>query len=144
ERYPVGQPIRVAGTLQNDGITDATNTPATATITDPAGNQVYNENITVQEVVADGGRTIAQFPDFVPSQAIGPGTYRLTINATTTQRTIGGNNYYSCSFRVMLQLSGDILVRFGERFQTIEEARDSLCYLGVSANTNLILIYDGY
>ena len=30
-RYPVGQPIEVTGTFQNDGITDATNTPATAT-----------------------------------------------------------------------------------------------------------------
>ncbi len=57
---------------------------------------------------------------------------------------IATNNSITWCFNVLSQLRGDILVGFGERFQTIQEARDSLFYLGTSGPVNLILVDDEY
>ncbi len=142
--YPVGRDIPVFAGFRNDGITDATNTQATATITDPTGTQVYNEVVTVQNVTAEGGQALATFPDFAPSIASGPGTYTVSYTINNPQDPITANNTFTCTFRVLSQLRGDIFVGNGERFQTIEEARDSLFYLGVSGDVDLILVDDEF
>ncbi|MEZ4783084.1 MAG: hypothetical protein R3F28_03280 [Candidatus Kapaibacterium sp.] len=141
--HPVGRPIRIEASFVNNGITDATNTPATVTITDPRGNQVYNQTVSVQEIIADGGANQI-FPNFIPSVASGPGTYRVTVVISNPQDPIAGNNTTSWTFRVLPQIRGDVFVGTGERFETIQEARDSLFYLGVSGDVNLILINDEY
>ena len=128
----------------NNGITDATNTPATVVITNPAGTQVYNETVSVQEIIGDGGTFTQNFPDFVPTSADGPGRYTVTVTISNPQDPIAANNTISWTFLVLPHIRGDIFVGFGERFQSIEEARDSLYYLGVSGDVNLILIDDEY
>ena len=144
ERYPVGQSIPVIATFSNNGITDATNTPARVTITDPNGNVVYDQTETVLEVISGGIPANQIFPDFVPSPASGPGRYCVTATITNPDDPIATNNTITWCFTVLSQLRGDILVGFGERFQTIEEARDSLFYLGVSGPVNLLLIDDEF
>ncbi|MEZ4783091.1 MAG: hypothetical protein R3F28_03315 [Candidatus Kapaibacterium sp.] len=143
ERRPVGRPVPISATFVNNGITDATNTPATVTITDPRGNQVYNQTVQVQEIISEGEFT-QDFPDFVPPLTSGPGRYTITVVISNSQDPIAGNNTFSWSFNVLPQVRGDVLVGIGERFETIQEARDSLFYLGVSGDVNLILIEDEY
>ncbi len=142
--YPIGRPIDVAVTSVNNGITDATNTPSTVRITDPAGNQVYDEMVEVQEIIADGGGFTQNFPNFVPSSTSGAGTYTVNATISNPQDPITANNTVTWTFQVSSPIRGDILVGSGERFETIKEARDSLFHLGVSGDVELILIDDEY
>ena len=144
ECYPIGRPINVAASSVNNGIIDATNTPSTVTITDPAGDQVYNETVEIQEIVADGGGFTQNFPNFAPSLTSGPGIYTINATVSNPQDLITANNTISWTFEVCSPIRGDILVGVGERFETIKEARDSLFHLGISGDVNLILSDDEY
>ncbi|MCB0710821.1 MAG: hypothetical protein KDD67_00675, partial [Ignavibacteriae bacterium] len=142
--YPIGRPIAMDALFENNGLTDATNTQVTMYVYDPKGNEVYRQAVLISDIVADGGRTLQQFPNFIPSVASGPGRYCVGVKISHPDDPVKSNDSSSFCFNVLSPLSGDILVGFGERFQTMEEARDSLFYLGVSGDVNFLLVDDEY
>ncbi|MCE2504786.1 MAG: hypothetical protein J4G05_12155, partial [Chlorobi bacterium] len=142
--YPIGRPIVMDELFENNGLTDATNSQATMYVYDPSGEEVYKESVQVQDITADGGRTLQQFPDFTPPLASGPGRYCVGVSISHPDDLVGSNDSTSFCFNVLSPLSGQILVGLGERFETIEEARDSLFHLGVSGDVELMLIDDTY
>ncbi len=142
--YPIGRPIVMDELFENNGLTDATNSQATMYVYDPSGEEVYKESVQVQDITADGGRTLQQFPDFTPPLASGPGRYCVGVSISHPDDLVGSNDSTSFCFSVLSPLSGQILVGFGERFETIEEARDALFHLGVSGDVELMLIDDTY
>ena len=117
--YPLGRPIPIEGLFENNGLTDATNSPATVYIYDPSGREVYRQTVQIPEITADGGRTLQTFPNFVPQASSGPGRYCVGIKVRNAADPVAGNDSISFCFRVLSPLSGDLYVGVGERFQTI-------------------------
>lgn len=142
--YPVGRPIVMEGILENSGLNDATNAAATMTVFDPMGNRVYIETVSVLDIPNDGGRVAQRFPNFVPPITSGPGRYTVGLKVTHPSDPVGSNDSTTFYFNVLRPLQGEILVGFGERFNTIQEARDSLVYLGVAGPVDFVLVDDSY
>lgn len=142
--YPVGRPIYMEAIFQNNGLNDATNSSATMTVRDPGGAVVYQQTVSVLDIPADGGRTAQRFPDFVPPVASGAGRYCVDITINNPNDPVASNNSYSFCFNVLPPLRGEYQIGFGQRFRTIQDARDALFYLGVSGPVDFVLIDPEY
>jgi len=147
--YPDGRPISVIASYRNNGIVDAANVPARIKITGPGGNVVYNQaapgsGVTVVPGAASGNGNVIfydLYPKFVPN---GPGTYCVESIITDPQDLVRANDTARYCFTVKARLNGTIYVGIGERFQTIQEANDSLFRYGVSGPVNFKLVNDSY
>ncbi len=139
--FPDGKPIPVRATFLNSGVSDATNVPATVIIRDAQGRVVYSRNVTITNIVGAGGQTVQDFPSFIPN---GSGNYCVTAYANYPGEPIRGNDTAAWCFTVKPRLSGVIRVGYGERFKTIQEARDSLFTYGVSGPVAFELTDDSY
>ncbi len=140
--YPDGKPIDVFATYTNSGVSDATNVPATVKIYDPSGTKVYEYTVPISDIVGDGGSATQGFPYFIPSS--GAGQYCVTAYVTSPSDPVRTNDTAHWCFNVAPRLAGTIRVGYGERFATIQEARDSLFYYGVSAPVTFELVNDSY
>ena len=110
-------------------------------IRDAAGNIVYDRTVTMLQITGDGGRSHSVLPGFIPQAA---GTYCVTACSNYAQEPVRSNDTVRWCFNVKPALSGTIRVGFGERYRTIQEARDSLFYYGVGGPLTFELVDDSY
>jgi hypothetical protein len=147
--YPVGRPLQIRTSYRNNGIVDAANIPGRLIITGPAGDTVYNrtapgQGITTVPGAASGLATSIlydRYPAFIPTRA---GVYCVTSIISDQRDALPINDTIRYCFNVKAPLSGTIFVGIGERFQTIQEANDSLFRYGVSGPVNFKLVNDAY
>ncbi len=142
--YPIGRPIYMESIFENSGLNDATNSMATMSVFDPRGNRVYFETVSVLDIPATGGRVAQQFPNFAPPVTSGSGQYCVGVKISHPGDPLRTDDSTTFCFNVLAPLVGDITVGFAERFQTIQEARDSLVYLGVAGPVNFLLTDSEY
>ncbi len=135
-----GRPSPVRVSFLNHGASDATDVPATVTIRDARGVVVYSRTVRVSNIVA-GGSFVQEFPAFVPG---GAGTYAVEALVAHPSDPLRANDTVRWAFEVKPRLSGLIRVGYGERFQTIQEARDSLFTYGVSGPITFELTGESY
>ncbi|HVK37278.1 MAG TPA: hypothetical protein VNA88_02005, partial [Candidatus Kapabacteria bacterium] len=140
QTYAIGKPAKVSATFGNSGVSDATNVPVRVQIRN-GSTVVYDRTATVLDITGGGGRTEQRFPDFYPTTA---GTYCATAFSEYAQEPLRGNDTMTWCFTVKPALSGTIRIGFGERFASIQEARDSLFYYGVAGPVNFELTNDTY
>ncbi|HVK40111.1 MAG TPA: hypothetical protein VNA88_16385, partial [Candidatus Kapabacteria bacterium] len=140
--YPIGKPVRVAASFGNTGASDATNIPVRLRITAPNGTIVYDRTALVLDITSDNGRAVQRFAaDFTPQVA---GTYCVSAFSEYAQEPIRSNDTARWCFTVKPALAGTIRVGMGERFKSLEEARDSLFYYGVAGPVTFELTNDRY
>lgn len=147
--YPIGRPIDIRASYRNNGIVDAANIPGRYIIVGPAGDTVYDHRapgsgVTTVPGAASGLATSIlydQYPKFVPRKA---GVYCVTSIISDQRDALPVNDTVRYCFNVKSPLSGTIYVGIGERFQTIQEANDSLFTYGVGGPVNFKLVNDSY
>ncbi|HVK37120.1 MAG TPA: hypothetical protein VNA88_01210, partial [Candidatus Kapabacteria bacterium] len=139
--YAIGKPVKVSGTFTNSGVSDATNVPVRAQIRNAAGTIVYDRTATVLDIVGGNGSTEQRFPDFYPQTA---GLYCVTMFSEYALEPVRSNDTMTWCFDVRPALIGTIRVGFGERFASIQEARDSVFYYGVAGPVVFELTNDSY
>ncbi|MBL0333707.1 MAG: T9SS type A sorting domain-containing protein [Chlorobi bacterium] len=141
----VGRVEDLYATMLNFGSNDAINVSSTAVITQgsPTGTQVYSSTkVTtvvpkVSPTGAPGSKT--QFYDkWVPNA---PGIYYITVTAPQAPT---GQNVLQWVVLVGNPLAGSYRIGQGERFRSIQDARDELFRCGVNAPVVFDLIEDYY
>jgi len=141
QSYPDGRRIPVFVNINNNGIADATNVPATVTIKNAAGTVVYTRQATILTVPSGGAIVRQEFPDFIPN---GSGQYCLTVTVNDPQDPVTENNTATWCFNVKARYAGVYRVGFGEHFRTIQEAWDSVSTYGVGGPVTMELVDDSY
>ena len=146
--YPVGRPINIFTSYENNGIIDAANVPGRVVITDPNGNVVYDRTAPNGVTFVPGATSglapsilYERYPSFTPQIA---GRYTITSTITEARDPLTTNNSVTYTFNVKPPMSGTYYVGVGERFQTIQEANDSLFRYGVNGPVNFKLVNDFY
>lgn len=133
------KPIRIKGTLKNNGVSNITQTYATIRITDPDGIVVMEETVTVEEIPAGFVNTtevIWELP-FIPTKS---GSYAITGFVHADEDEKPANNTYNNTITVSNGLSGTYTISQNNgNFRTITEAVNALYNQGVVGPVTFLL-----
>ncbi|HEX5317338.1 MAG TPA: hypothetical protein VFX22_11880, partial [Candidatus Kapabacteria bacterium] len=152
EEVPANTTWQPAATFQSEGVSDLFDVPVTVNIyscSNPT-TPVFHADTSMPELNVDQGNVRMYFPSTSSS-----GQYRTisqlpagcyTICAIARYQGDGdATNDTACSeFSIIPELSGNIFVGVGQRFQTIHAAVDSMRFRGIGGPLKLILTDANY
>lgn len=129
--------------LRNNGLSPITLSTLNLVIKNPAGDEVYNETITIEEIPI-GLNTIyqAEMPkSFIPTVT---GTYTVTATLTVAGDDLTTNNVLTKSVSVNAGMSGNYYINKNNAngttiFASIKDAANALYTNGVSGNVTFYL-----
>lgn len=132
----IGRPIVPLGKFLNNGVEDLSEIPATLTIKNPAGNTVYEKQITIESIPFSGNASTVEtfWQAFVPETL---GVHTVILNINPVGDGYPGDNTLTTTFNVIAAMSGTYTVGTlnngaSNNFTTITSAVQALYERGVT------------
>jgi hypothetical protein len=141
------RPVNPIGEFKNVGVGDISDAPTTLVVKNSAGDEVYNNSQTLQDIPSGKYNTRRQ--QYAPMVLEEPGEYTAVLTVNAADDPVPEDNEVSISFMVEEGFSGEYTVgKLYEgqprNFETIEEAMNQMYHQGISGPVEFILTDASY
>lgn len=144
----IDRPVRPIAIFQNNGVSDMSDIPVKCVIKNPSGQEIYEDNMTIQDIQAGQFNTrIAAFnTDFIPTVM---GRHQICVSINYEDDPVTSNNTLCEYFDVVGAMEGTYTIGAANaggarNFSTFQSAVDALFQRGVSNHVTFELTDASY